>query len=183
MALSTLNLVFYLRRKRAVSWRHNAPFCNGPLDSTKSYHTAQTDETGIIYVWPQALRGRICVFQTSNSENNTILYYLYQYTLSDWHATWYSSSRHRNHKYISGYVYYTWQRYKGTLLILSLRYLINCHGTLLNFNMRNCSSRLHWKSIFLLCWWIFSISVMLVYPSHVKWMCFMNFDNWISCII
>jgi len=37
MALSTLNLVFYLRRKRAVSWRHNAPFCNGPLDSTKSY--------------------------------------------------------------------------------------------------------------------------------------------------
>jgi hypothetical protein len=58
---------------------------------------------------------------------------------------------------------------KGALLILPLRYAINCHWTLRNFNMTKCSSRLHWKSIylrmFLICWWIFSILVMLVYPA------------------
>ena len=69
---------------------------------------------------------------------------------------------------ISGYVYYTWQRYEGALLVLSLRYLINCHWTLftiyLLFNF-NCSSRLHWRSIsFFILLMNFCISVMLFCP-------------------
>jgi len=34
-------------------------------------------------------------------------------------------------------------RYKGALHSPPLRYLINCHWTLLNFNMTKCSLRLH----------------------------------------
>ena len=59
--------------------------------------------------------------------------------------------------------------YKGALHTLPLRYLINCHWTLLNVNMTQCSLRSHSKNIyfcFLFCWLIFSILLKLIFPSY-----------------
>jgi hypothetical protein len=67
-------------------------------------------------------------------------------------------------------------RYKGALHTLPLRYLINCHWTLLNFSVIKCSLRLHSKSIyscFLFWWWIFSILLKLLFPSY-SWVIVLN---------
>ena len=53
---------------------------------------------------------------------------------------------------------------KGALVILSWRHLLNCQWSLLNFNMTKCSSRLHWKSIYILMFF-------------TLWMNFWHFGN------
>jgi hypothetical protein len=76
MALSTLNLVFYLRRKRAV---HDVTM---PLSATshtvplyKSYYVAQSGETGIIPL--ETNTGLQYIFQARNSGKDIINYALF----------------------------------------------------------------------------------------------------------